>query len=547
MSNSVTTVRPATGIDDSAWATVGAGGVVVAALSDDNPATYVHYNAPLVGLTTPPLEFAFAAFAPDASDQLKYLQLWLTMTLSTVDDLVSVTAKIYNPDYSKRLPDQVVNIAYPGLGRYTLLPYNCWPDGTQFSAADLAGLIIRFTVQSATSTTFPTATTDVSDLFLFEAGIDIVYNQAPTVSVDALSAEPWTFGDVRHDFTYSDTEDDAQERYQDRIYSIPSTGWPAGTPDEQIAALEAAAADPVFSEEHVSDLNQTSVAVVPPTGTYRRYIRAADEGSGQRFGLWAYDDFTVLQPAVLRPKLPAVIVTEDRAAASNRLTITFSGTGSAPTAFDVERSDDGGSSWGAILASPVTSVGSPTTVTDRFAPRENLDTLYRVRGLIVSGGSGSGLGVPDRWTSEWVQSSIAVLRSDGNSWLQSPDDASLDLAALHSGTTLVWTSGENQSSFYAQGRAEPLVFGGTIHLRQGTLTWVFTDEAEWVAFTRLRELQSKLLFRSLYGEGPLLDYWIKVGATVTETLVGGYRIMDKGQLRRVQFPVFEVVAPDAGA
>jgi hypothetical protein len=545
MANSVQTVRVADVTNALGWVTVGAGGDE-AALSDDDATTYLQSSSGSPGTTTS-LQATMGSFVPDATDAVKYIQPWLSVLLAggvTAD----VTLRVYSADETRRLYDLTVTVDAPGAGRYTHIPLYGWPDGTAFSTEDLAGMIFR--VQAVT-----VAGTNLNDVHLTELGLDIVFNSAPTVVIAADSLEPHP-AQIRHGFAYADGEADPQERIKDWIFQQPAGGWPSGTADEQLAALVAADAQPVFYEEKVTDLPYTSKAVMPPSGTFRRYIAAADEGSGQRFGAYDVEQFTMDTPLALRPRLPVPVaaVHMETAKVSFSVTSTMIDSGGNPAPipphygdppdhYELQYSTDGGVTWADVIASPFTWEGEPTRFEDRFAPRATA-IVYRIRSRVTDNGNNTDYG-PDTHTSVWVQLNPVTLTSDGNSWLQTLDDVGLDLACCHVGGTWQPTKSEDVSVFAAEGRADSIVFGGTIHGRSGTVTLALLNDDDWDTFEQIRALRSKVLFRTLYGDGPLLDYWIRIGAVVGEGFA--YNIAgDGGQVRTVTFPVSEVTTPTGG-
>lgn len=553
MSDSRSTVRPVSGAqnNDAGFSPL-PGGTTHGNLADDDPTTYIRNTASLVG-TSGTYAVQLASFALSDTDLFKYLQVWLTMSVANPGDDVSVVVKVYSPDGSKRLPDQVVDVVYPAEGKYLLLPFAGWPDGSAFTADDLAGLVLRFYVTSNLTPLFVAGTTNIQELHIIEAGVDMVYNRAPTVTITPNLLDPWPASLVQQ-FTFADPESDPMERFQQRIYARPGAGFPAGTDDDVIAAFDAAGTQALYEGEVLTDLAQTSKVVMPPTGVYRSYIRAADEGSGQRYGSWAHSQFVMFTPAAARPRLPVPVVSALPLQAIVKFSVTSVTTdinghvpgvlGATPNWFEVERSSDGGLTWHPVVDSPFTWTVEPTVFYDRYAPRETL-LIYRIRSVVTGNGNNTPF-TPDIHASEWVtvtSPGVLILNSDGNAWLQSPDDTTLDLSFCQAGTIFDLSSSENEAVFYAEGRSDPVIFGGTVHLRQiSAISLALKTDAAWTKFQALRALRGKMLLRTLYGEGPLVDVWVRLGATVTESLIGGYATQ-QGQVRRVTVAASEVSPP----
>lgn len=543
MSDTTTTIRPDSN-DVSAWASGGGCATLADCLSDDAAGTYVQPYGP-ANTTNPSstLVLHMDAFTLDDTDQLKYVQLWVTADMIAPlsgSDSLDLTLALYNPDESKRTPDQVIRITYPGAGLYTLLPFRSWSDGTAITAEEFAdGLIVLVRGELVTATTF-------EGLRIKELGLDIVYNQAPTISIDGANDDANTRGMAYfHQITYSDAEGDTMERYQDRVYELPAGGFPSGaTDDDVIDALEALDITPEYTEERATTLTRLNGFIGCPGRTYRRFVRAADERSGQRYGHWDSDTWAVpaFGSSSQYPYPITIAVVSDAANARVRVTFTdvFFGSNINADSYWLERSDDGGRTYEIVVNGQfIDRTGAGTVFYDRFAPRLT-ESIYRARAY-----HDEPFGQMTLYSvSPWVSKSV-ILGNDGNSWLQSPDDTDgeLDLAFIHAGTSFERQRGENQSVYYAEGREEPIVFAGTIVLANGQLQLTFTDEEHFEMFEALRELQGKLLLRTLYGEGPLIDMWIKLGSPGIDTLVGGYSMITKGQLHRVSIPYYEVTSP----
>lgn len=541
MADTVSTLRPNELLDPLVTWASGPGPVV--ALSDDNSATYAYPSPDVVGAPSSILKLGLTSITLPDHALFKYVQVWLDIVMAgslVSGDRIDVTATLYSPLGDKRLPPQQFRVTFPGLGRYTLLPYASWPDGTAFTSDDFeTGMELHLYAETDNALT-------LSQLRFREAGVDVVYNRAPTVTIGNYVGT----GSQRAEFTFSDPEDDLQERWEYRVYATPTAGWPSGTTtDDVVDALEESDQIPIYEEVVVSDYTRTGVAM-PGQGTFRAFLRAADENSAGRFGGWTYVAFTISNHNGDDPETPTVVVETDEDNARIRLRIgsTPNAVHLTPEQYDVQRSADGGVTWTTVVGSPFLRQAATTIVYDRFCPREQA-LSYRVRSRRLDTTSFYPVGYPegDTFFSPWVTSLTVALTSDGNSWLQAADDTdgSLDLAFTQVGTLFDLESSEDQSVFYAESREDPIIFGGTVHLRVGTLTLVLTDDLQWEQFQQLRALRGKLLLRTLYGDGPLVDVWVRLGQTLREQMVGGYRMMDVGQLREVTVSVAEVTAPSA--
>ena len=97
---------------------------------------------------------------------------------------------------------------------------------------------------------------------------------------------------------YSDPENDAQERFQVKVFSAAQYGAAGFNPDTSAATWDSGA---VYS-------SATSIQVgtiLANNTTYRAYVKASDVGSDGRPSLWSFFEFTMALPS---PPIPAFSV-----------------------------------------------------------------------------------------------------------------------------------------------------------------------------------------------------------------------------------------------
>jgi hypothetical protein len=322
MTDTITTARPAALDALGGWAVTGAASAV-AALSDNLDASYV--SSAGVGV----LELRAGPLVLGQLDQLRYVQPWIRA--SAPGGARRVAVRMYGSGALQRLPEQQITLDV-AAATYRLQPYRTWGTGRPFSAADLVALGMSIRQLGAGAA-----------VRVFEIGWDLTYNQPPTVALDAVASPITDESAVSGSWAYADPEGDLQERYEERIYSRPLTGWPlTGAADLEVVALEAAGAVPIVDRVVVTDLTVTDPLLLPPTGTYRRYVRAADSGSAGRFGPWSQQEWTMAVDGA--PGAPALVATPEPNSARVLVEITPA-PGSPIDFIEVDRSLDGGVTW----------------------------------------------------------------------------------------------------------------------------------------------------------------------------------------------------------
>lgn len=181
---------------------------------------------------------------------------------------------------------------------------------------------------------------------------------------------------------------------------------------------------------------------------------------------------------------------------------------------------DGNGLWEAAVV-PAWSIGGGSVMfADRAAPRE-VDVFYRVQGVFAAGGN--------VLTGAWSTTAETYILHDGNDWLFSASDPALDGVVNYTGPNIGSTSHEDQQAYYPEGRADPVVFHGTIHddqfvtgIGSTMFTFQFADDAQWQTFTAIRALQEPCLLKTVYGDAAgAVQFWMVIGPDVSTTMYGG--------------------------
>lgn len=261
----------------------------------------------------------------------------------------------------------------PGAGSYNALIGNWLEKGSQSMAQQDIITVHNPTDLdiSITIATFIVSPDQITTNNLYEVFLDVYYDAPPTVAISApvgvvANATPAIT------FTPTDPEGGGIDAYQIRVYSD--------------SAYTGSLFDPSTSNNYEWDSGRVAVGLTSglPFTTYvggnglqnnrnyRMFIRAADVSSGGRLGQWSQIDFST---SFATPGTPGnVSVLPDNTNA--RYVIKFVGTGGAVStdSFDIQRSDDGGTTWGFIRNGQQSSVAgvasrfySPTPATIQCA------------------------------------------------------------------------------------------------------------------------------------------------------------------------------------
>jgi hypothetical protein len=139
-----------------------------------------------------------------------------------------------------------------------------------------------------------------SAIRIHEVYVDVVYDSAPSVVITAPvgtvrgSQLPVIVG------AYSDPENSPCERIHGKIFTSTVASAAGFSPYTSTAVFD--------SEEQLSTVAQVGVDFPLPAGSYVAALRAADAGSGGRFGQWALATFTMGGEL---PATPTVTITPE--------------------------------------------------------------------------------------------------------------------------------------------------------------------------------------------------------------------------------------------
>lgn len=367
--------------------------------------------------------------------------------------------------------------------------------------------------------------------------ISLTTTVAPTVTVTGPSGTVSATSQPAVTWAYSSTVNSPQTFASVSVFAEPAGGWPAGL--DGTGSFTGGALAPVATTTVLGVATSWAIPVGLPNGTYRAYVRVSDTGPGQETSAWEYSEWGqgVAGPAAAG----GITATPYPKVARVLLTIPNS---SPPPTYNIRRSTDGGNTWQSVLG----GTGFPTTATttyfwDRGAERET-QLLYQVQGV-----SGAVVGA-------WSASVSAYLISDGHEWIVSAGESTLDNWVVLQGPDLAGMAHEDQAVYSPEGRFDNVVVGGTIHAEQfvagigsALLTFAFANDFVWQAFLTMRSRREPVLYRSIYGDGTLEQFWIRLGPDAgTLRKGGGDRGLPGanqrgGQIRTVQIAAYVVAEP----
>lgn len=504
MANPVETIRPnATVLDDDWTPSTGTSHGVT---SDDSDVTY----------TTP------------ASSDLEYLRLGLgtsTLALASGSQVRSVKyrARIANSAaasnkrlrfafmYGDELGDIVAFTPTSSIAEITGPKYSKAPDGQSWDQDRLDDLVLRIRSENSAANR------------VYEAYVDIEYNTAPTVAVSAVATDTAT---PTISWAYADGEGDPQERFRVKIFSAAQYGAGGFDPDISTATYDS-------GEIYSFATSHTITTGLVNGTTYRAYVKAADAGSSGRYSVWDYEPFTF---SITPPPVPTVVATADSTNARVSLAITQGGPTPATTYFEVQRSEDAGTTWEFIRGGEeVTNAGgvAGNTVYD-YEMHRGLAVQYRARAVQVS----SGLLLISAYSST-SSATVAVI----GTWIKCYDDPSKNLRVYLQTKRLEFESLQAKGIHRALGRSTYQARSGQIYDLTAVLPLWLENTTKYNSFKVLRT-QAKVLLQLPYGEtgSAAEQYWVSFGELLSIVVVSTAS-MSVAQRRDITIPIVTVEAP----
>jgi hypothetical protein len=136
-----------------------------------------------------------------------------------------------------------------------------------------------------------------------------------------------------------------------------------------------------------------------------------------------------------------------------------------------------------------------------------------------------------------------LITPDNQTYLRSLTDPSVSISLCHADTEFASTSDEDIVVYEPRGRADPVIYGGTVRSEVfGALRLFFLDDSEWDAFEALRRQQEVVLLQTCFGDSDREQFYLRLGPTRSVVRLTSDD-MHAAQFRRVEVAAREVAAP----
>lgn len=335
-----------------------------------------------------------------------------------------------------------------------------------------------------------------TDVRLYEAYVDVTHVAKPVVTVTGPSS-PVT-NTNRPTVTWStviDSDGGNVDLWQIKIFTSAQYGAGGFSPDSSTAFEDSG-----VIERTGAVATSYPTTVIEPNGTYRAYVRVAQQTGGvDHWSDWAFAQYTV---NVAVPAAPLINVTGDEA--NGRFVIELDDQAGAATTdvFEVERSIDGGTTYEPVRQLSedgyITPSGGLATTYDYEAPIGQSVT-YRARGLHnYSGVYAAGAWATDSDTIDSRQW-----------WLKHPHRPDLNLAVTIQSYSEI-TRAARQGIFQPLGSANAVVITDTRGPATGVVRLLTTDPDDRTALDALLDMAA-----TLFLHGPVGDYepdrYVRIG------------------------------------
>ncbi len=334
--------------------TVGGAGSIHATLADVSDATYIAIDGPPNGVTDS-IKILFSSFTFPSLSQIRSVTGFYRSNATEALDRLQVglldngTASLIHLLQTTAITDK--------QGTDT---HSTALDGSLWTQARVDAIEMAFTGIADTNG-------NASLINLYKAYINVVYNEVPVVTVTGPTEGGTVTNTTRPTitWTFTDPENDTQERYQVKIFSAAQYG---------IGGFNAETSPNTWSSGEVLSASGSVVVGLDLTNTvtYRAYVKIADAGSNGRYSLWDNNTFTI---NVTAPPAPSLTVTAQPANATGprtKLDIVRTSNATPTTYMTIEYSDNAGVTWGFLNFSgpeayPFVTAGSIVNTPDGTA------------------------------------------------------------------------------------------------------------------------------------------------------------------------------------
>lgn len=299
--------------------------------------------------------------------------------------------------------------------------------------------------------------------------VEVVVAVPPTVVVNGPTG---TIGSATPTITSTYTtgsDGDAQSKIRFKVFSAAQYG--AGGFDPETST-------PTYDSGDLSTSATSHTVATPLTNstTWRAYVKAAHTINGQLgWSPWAYSGFAT---SYATSDVQTVTVTPDNVNGKNTIVVARNTGSTAWLSIDVERSDDGGTTWlpvrgatrkGATNTFMTAWAANSATVVD-YEAGNGVTTRYRARAINAA----VGIDVVGAWTLSAAPSSW----SSTDVWLKAPLQPSLNRVVQFEAKAPELTFGITQGVHHPAGRADAVVVSDVRQLGTSQLvleTYTYTE------------------------------------------------------------------------
>lgn len=426
------TLRP-DGILDASTATVTGAASLNAALADNSDSSYI--NIPAFG--TPSFSFGTVSLPAGAVTKSINFRARTSAAAGRLDVSVGATGAL-----------AVGESFIPGsIATYTASPVATTMTQTQVDA-------IRGDL---------TAEFDAVTMKVYELYADLVYATVPVVTPTAPTGAIATTTSPTVTWTYAAGSDGGvQTAYRVRVFTAAQYG---------IGGFDPATSPSTYDTGGVVSA-ATSVVVGPldNSTTYRAYVIVSQTINGSYHpSAWAFTGFSI---SLTTANISTVVGTPDNTNGRISVVVTRVTAGSPPTwtSVEVQRSDDGGTTWSYVRgANGAATSGSTFTIVD-YEAGNGTTVKYRARATYLL----SGLPVAGPWVSSSNTSWTAAV-----DWLKDVNNPTLNRTVMVVANPVL-TRSRPQGVYSVIGRTDPVVVSDVRSLPSGPLQIVTATDQEAV-------------------------------------------------------------------
>lgn len=476
----VTIVRPNEVTSGSSNFAATGGASLQVSVADNTDTTYIKKASGVAG--TASIIFGMGTTSLSTGQRIRQVRIRARIDTPNTDARCNIYLGTRNENTNYfASPIRIASTNYSSVTELTSPYLTAAPDGEAWDQNRLDALRIQVTDYKDS--------TDRTNIYALYADVDIATR--PTLTVSSPTGTITTPAGLEVNWSFSDTDGDAQRYYQVRI--ISSSVYSAGS-------FDAGTSDSVWdSGEVISPDTTTAIGSYLADGTYRAYVRVAKTINGLPFwSLWGYSTFTVS----LGP-MPAPTLTGTYSTASNSVSMALGGSNPVlksfvNAVFQVQRSDDGGTTWADVRdGDAIAQDGSYNgSLVDYEAKRTNT-ARYRARQIGYTGAIGSSTSVAGPWSTALVLS----ITNDGGWWIKSTLDPNLNVGGVRVlGPSLDFVQEESLGVFRPLGRTRPIVISGYLYGQDSNLEIATVGAAEWSAISALAQRQDTLFVQDPFGE-----------------------------------------------